>query len=228
MLVGWRVHVPRNRRGDNMANRQERRAKKQQQTSPAANSAAKPNPVTAAPSGSIRSTPPEPAGTTGFLKSTSLAPLPVKPPAPAQAKPETVAGPEPRALTPEAKKTPPVPPLPGAPVGITEKVIARSAFPSTSASESSSKQSSATKVTFVLMAPDAKRVCLTGEFNEWSPEATPMKKQEGGRWETTVVLAPGRYQYKFLVDGEWIHDPNAGENVPNQHGSLNSVREVRR
>ncbi len=83
------------------------------------------------------------------------------------------------------------------------------------------------KVTLVLPEPDAKRVSLSGEFNGWSPEATPMKRHEDGHWEATVNLAPGRYQYKFIVDGQWIPDPLARENVWNQHGTLNSVLEVR-
>ena len=82
-------------------------------------------------------------------------------------------------------------------------------------------------VSFALHKPDAKRVSLCGEFNGWSPTATPMKRHDDGRWETTVALAPGRYQYKFLVDGDWLLDPAAQKNVPNEHGSLNSVIEVR-
>jgi len=54
-----------------------------------------------------------------------------------------------------------------------------------------------------------------------------MKRHDDGHWETTVALAPGRYQYKLIVDGEWIADPAAEENVSNEHGSLNSVIEVR-
>ena len=83
------------------------------------------------------------------------------------------------------------------------------------------------KVTFVLPICDAKRVSLSGEFNGWSPEATPMRRYGDGHWEATVQIAPGRYQYKFIIDGEWIPDPLARENVWNQHGSLNSVLEVR-
>jgi hypothetical protein len=83
------------------------------------------------------------------------------------------------------------------------------------------------KVTFVLPEPDAKQVWLSGEFNGWSPNAMPMKRHEDGHWETTVDLAPGRYQYKFVVDGEWVPDPLAHGNVWNQHGTLNSVVEVR-
>ena len=82
-------------------------------------------------------------------------------------------------------------------------------------------------VSFALHKPDAKGVLLCGEFNGWSPIATPMTRHNDGHWKTTVALAPGRYQYKFIVDGEWIPDPAAQNNVPNQHGSLNSVVEVR-
>lgn len=83
------------------------------------------------------------------------------------------------------------------------------------------------KVTFVLPICDAKRVSLSGEFNGWSPDTTPMKRHQDGHWETTVDLAPGRHQYKFVRDGEWIPDLLAHENVWNQHGTLNSVIEVR-
>jgi hypothetical protein len=82
------------------------------------------------------------------------------------------------------------------------------------------------KVNFVLLEPGAKQVALCGDFNGWSPTATPMKRHDDGHWGTTVALALGRYQYKFVVDGEWIADPAAQKNVPNEHGSLNSVVEV--
>ena len=81
-------------------------------------------------------------------------------------------------------------------------------------------------VIFAVPQPGARQVLLSGEFNGWSREATPMRRQENGRWETTVDLAPGRYQYKFVVDGQWISDPQARENVWNEHGTLNSVIEV--
>jgi hypothetical protein len=80
--------------------------------------------------------------------------------------------------------------------------------------------------TFALLEPDAKQVAVVGDFNGWKPGATPMERHDGGHWETTIALAPGRYEYKFLVDGHWTPDPLANENVWNQHGSLNSVVEV--
>jgi len=60
----------------------------------------------------------------------------------------------------------------------------------------------------------------------WSPDATPLKQQHAGRWQTPLALEPGRHQYKFVADGQWLHDPLARENVSNGHGSLNSVVEV--
>lgn len=54
-----------------------------------------------------------------------------------------------------------------------------------------------------------------------------MKARGDGHWEATVSLAPGRYEYKFVVDGQWIPDPMATEQVWNRHGTLNSVKHVR-
>lgn len=85
------------------------------------------------------------------------------------------------------------------------------------------------KVTFVFPTCQccAKHVSLSGDFNGWSPDATPMMRYDDGHWETTIELAPGRYEYKFVRDGEWMPDLLARENVWNQHGTLNSVVEVR-
>ena len=85
----------------------------------------------------------------------------------------------------------------------------------------------AVKVTFVLLEPGAKQVFLCGEFNGWASDATPMIRDEAGHWETTLALAPGRHEYKFVVDGNWKHDPLARVNVWNENGSLNSVAQVR-
>ncbi len=85
------------------------------------------------------------------------------------------------------------------------------------------------KVTFVLPTCPccARRVSLSGDFNGWSPDATLMKQYDDGHWETTIELAPGRYEYKFVRDGEWMPDLLARENVLNGYGTLNSVIEVR-
>jgi 1,4-alpha-glucan branching enzyme len=81
-------------------------------------------------------------------------------------------------------------------------------------------------VKLTLTKPDAKSVSVCGEFNEWAPGATPMTQRQDGQWEAVLHLSPGRYQYKFVADGQWLSDPSARENIWNQHGSLNSVLTV--
>jgi 1,4-alpha-glucan branching enzyme len=83
------------------------------------------------------------------------------------------------------------------------------------------------EVVFALDRPDAKEVYLCGDFNQWSPMSLRMFQRDGnGRWEKRIILTPGRYEYKFIIDGEWVHDAGARDNAPNAHGSLNSVVEV--
>lgn len=58
--------------------------------------------------------------------------------------------------------------------------------------------------------PDAKRVYLVGDFNNWSMFGTPLYKTSTG-WETNIDLAPGRYYYKYIIDGNWTADPQTPE-----------------
>ena len=81
-------------------------------------------------------------------------------------------------------------------------------------------------VVFWIFQPQARRVSVCGEFNGWSPEANPMEPRGEGRWQAVVALRPGRYQYKFVIDGEWMPDPDAKQNVCNAFGTLNSVVEA--
>jgi cyclomaltodextrinase / maltogenic alpha-amylase / neopullulanase len=79
------------------------------------------------------------------------------------------------------------------------------------------------KVTFAYEpSTPRERVSLAGEFNAWSTDATPMARV-GDRFEVVMPLAPGRYQYKFVADGEWITDEDAGEFKPDGFGGRNSV-----
>ncbi len=77
--------------------------------------------------------------------------------------------------------------------------------------------------TFSLEAAEAKEVFLTGDFNHWSPEKHPMKRDENGMWNKVVMLPSGNYEYKFLVDGQWREDPQNGHLCPNCFGTYNSV-----
>src|ERR1051326_2747555 len=78
-------------------------------------------------------------------------------------------------------------------------------------------------VGFKTLEPNAKRVSLCGEFNGWSPEATPMTRADDGHWQVTVRMLPGRHHYKFFVDDQWLPDLTAAEQVLNEFGTLNSV-----
>ena len=55
-----------------------------------------------------------------------------------------------------------------------------------------------------------KDVMLAGDMNDWVPGRNPMKLKDKV-WETDVLVNPGKYQYKFVVDGKWIADPGNGE-----------------
>ena len=60
-----------------------------------------------------------------------------------------------------------------------------------------------TATVFTSQPVDAERVFLAGTFNDWNPEATPMTRTKDGTWQVALDLAPGRYEYKFVVDGNW-------------------------
>ena len=79
------------------------------------------------------------------------------------------------------------------------------------------------KVRFNLYAPEAERVFLAGDFNNWDVNNFLLKKAKKGTWEASFTLPPGRYEYRFWVDGVWHDDPNAHERVENSFGSQNSV-----
>jgi len=74
-----------------------------------------------------------------------------------------------------------------------------------------------------VFQPNAMDVCVAGSFNEWQPQATPMVPLGEGRWAKELTLPDGRYEYRFVVDGKWVSDPNAAESAPNPFGSSNSV-----
>lgn len=82
------------------------------------------------------------------------------------------------------------------------------------------------KIWFRLNAPTADRVCVAGMFNDWNPSATPLSKHDDGQWRVQTELAPGEYEYRFVVDGLWQEDPHARHAVPNPFGSRNSVIHV--
>lgn len=87
------------------------------------------------------------------------------------------------------------------------------------------KKKSIQTTEFSLHAPDATAVFLAGDFNDWNPEQYPMRKFKSGTCTKKLKLAPGRYEYKFVVDGDWWTDP-ANQNRQASNIGENSVIEI--
>jgi chromosome partitioning protein len=69
-------------------------------------------------------------------------------------------------------------------------------------------------------------VKLAGSFNDWRPDQDVVTRTENGIVEKTIMLMPGAYQYRLIVDGIWQEDPSNPEQVPNYSGGFNSVLQV--
>jgi glycosidase len=75
--------------------------------------------------------------------------------------------------------------------------------------------------------PTDKQVNLFGQFNSWNRQSLPMKDlNNDGILEIEIPLDPGRYEYKFYVDGKELIDPDNPVKVPNGLGDFNSVRVI--
>jgi 1,4-alpha-glucan branching enzyme len=82
------------------------------------------------------------------------------------------------------------------------------------------------RVSLQLVQPGARQVFVAGSFNEWKPERTPLLHRGNGCWVGDLAVGAGRYEYLFVVDGQWLPDPNAKESVENPFGGKNSVLAV--
>ena len=88
------------------------------------------------------------------------------------------------------------------------------------------KKGNICKVTFELGTDvEAEDVVVLGEFNNWSPEAHPLKKGKKGGFSTTVSLEAGQtYRFRYLLDrNRWLNDPEADNFIPKQFGTQDSV-----
>jgi chromosome partitioning protein len=80
---------------------------------------------------------------------------------------------------------------------------------------------------FVLKAPQAKSVYVTGSFNDWSLDEDCRMSNSDGVWTLKVALKPGTYKYQFIVDGKWQEDPANTSIERNSFGDINSLIEVK-
>jgi hypothetical protein len=68
----------------------------------------------------------------------------------------------------------------------------------------------------------AKQVILSGSFNNWGTSQINMIRTSTG-WFVKLKLAPGKYQYKYILDGRWIPDPFNKLKQDDENGGYNSV-----
>jgi hypothetical protein len=80
-------------------------------------------------------------------------------------------------------------------------------------------------VMFTLYSTKIEKVTIAGSFNNWSMTADPLYDREGtGMWSIILPLPPGKYEYKFIIDGkEWIPDPANPTTTDDGFGGHNSV-----
>jgi len=74
--------------------------------------------------------------------------------------------------------------------------------------------------------PTAAEVQLAGDFNDWMPHTTPMRRLSNGDFEARLRLPRGRYRYRLVVDGRWLHDFHNPAVEQNEYGELNSIVEI--
>jgi len=109
----------------------------------------------------------------------------------------------------------------------TVKAIAAQKQPPVSMRLEDHHNSEVHRVYFEYFNPAAQEVLVAGSFNDWNPRATPMTAHRGGKWSTELLLKPGHYEYRFVVDGHWLNDPAAETFVANPFNGLNCVLEVK-
>ena len=81
------------------------------------------------------------------------------------------------------------------------------------------------RLSFVFVNIEADTVHLAGDFNDWNLQTNPMEQILDGLWRVDVEApGPGRYRYKFLINGKkWMEDPANLFKQPNVYGGFDSI-----
>lgn len=83
------------------------------------------------------------------------------------------------------------------------------------------------RVKFEVLAEPNSKVFLAGSFNDWNSESKQLKEKDNdGIYTGTLLLEPGEYEYKFVINGEWLIDSENPNFSQNRLGTLNSVVKV--
>jgi beta-lactamase regulating signal transducer with metallopeptidase domain len=70
--------------------------------------------------------------------------------------------------------------------------------------------------------PNASIVAVAGSFNNWNQSQLLFTRVDG-EWVCKISLPPGKYEYKFIVDGNWLVDPRNPKTKYDDRGNENSV-----
>jgi 1,4-alpha-glucan branching enzyme len=79
------------------------------------------------------------------------------------------------------------------------------------------------KIRFVWPDCGVRDIFLVGDFNQWNERSHPLRRIKDRSYELELEIPPGKYRFKYLVDGVWWNDPDAEEYAPNPWGSEDSV-----
>ena len=74
--------------------------------------------------------------------------------------------------------------------------------------------------------PEAKEVHIVGDFNGWRADETTVMSRKDGSWLKQLNLKPGQYHYRFVVDGQWLSDPENPLQEKNPYGEFDSLLKI--
>jgi chromosome partitioning protein len=77
-------------------------------------------------------------------------------------------------------------------------------------------------ILFTYQDTEAREVSVAGDFSNWK-KVSMTKVGSGGSFTTFVYLAPGKYAYKFYVDGKWVLDAVNPHKKSDGVGHVNSL-----
>ena len=77
-------------------------------------------------------------------------------------------------------------------------------------------------VEFSFFRPEAEKVCVAGDFNNWKIGDIELCKCKNGYWRTKVKIPAGEYKFRYCADGQWFTDYAANGIEPGRFG-MNSI-----
>ncbi|HPQ39716.1 MAG TPA: glycogen-binding domain-containing protein [bacterium] len=83
------------------------------------------------------------------------------------------------------------------------------------------------RITFNIQAAPGSTVSVAGDFNQWNVNGKLLKdKENNGHFSGSMLLEPGRYEYKLIINGKWSLDPACSDTAKNDCGTLNNVLNI--